>query len=82
VLLANPIPATAEIPAAELEPMIEAAAAAAEEAGIGGKALTPFLLARLREATAGRALLANRALVVANAELAAAVSLALAAARR
>jgi pseudouridine-5'-phosphate glycosidase len=42
--------------------------------GIRGKALTPFLLARLAERTGGRTLAANRALVVNNARLAAQVA--------
>lgn len=78
VLVANPIPAVAEIPMAELEPMIAAAERDAAALGIGGKALTPFLLGRLEEATAGRAVRANRALAVSNAEVAADIAAALA----
>jgi pseudouridine-5'-phosphate glycosidase len=51
----------------------------AAERGVRGPALTPFLLARLAELTRGRTLHANRALVVANARLAAEVAVALAA---
>ena len=39
--------------------------------GVRGKGLTPFLLSKLAEATEGKTLQANRALVVANASLAA-----------
>ena len=49
------------------------------EAGVRGPALTPFLLARLAELSDGATLRANRALVVANARLAARVAAALAA---
>jgi pseudouridylate synthase len=42
----------------------------ARSRGIAGKAVTPFLLEHLRLATGGRSLVANRALIVANARLA------------
>ena len=44
---------------------------------ISGKAITPFLLDAIRAATGGQSLLANRALLVANARLAAEVAAAL-----
>ena len=44
---------------------------------IAGKAITPFLLDQIREATGGQSLRANRALLVANARLAAEVAVAL-----
>lgn len=78
MLVANPIPAGDEIPAAEIAPVIATALVAAEAAGVTGKAVTPFLLDRIGEATGGRALAANVALVRANARLAAAVARALA----
>ncbi len=46
--------------------------------GVAGKAITPFLLGHLRDATGGRSLGANRDLIVANAGLAARVAVALA----
>ena len=75
-LVANPIPAAAEIPAEEIAPVIDAAVAQAE--GVSGKEVTPFLLARVLEATGGRSLEANVALVESNARLAARIALALA----
>ena len=45
--------------------------------GVTGKAITPFLLDCVRKATGGRSLIANRALIVANARLAAEVAAAL-----
>jgi pseudouridine-5'-phosphate glycosidase len=45
-LVANPIPAAAEIPRDEIAPHIEAALAEAEAQGIAAKAVTPFLLQR------------------------------------
>lgn len=50
----------------------------AAEAGIGGKAVTPFLLSCLAEITGGASLLANLALLRANATLAARISVSLA----
>ena len=78
-LVANPIPAEAEIAAAEMAPHIAAALAAAEAEGIAGKAVTPFLLARIGEATGGAALAANIALVRSNARFAARIAAELAA---
>ncbi|MEM9050118.1 MAG: pseudouridine-5'-phosphate glycosidase [Pseudomonadota bacterium] len=80
LLVVNPIPAGAEIPAAEIAPVIDAAIAEAKAAGISGKAVTPYLLARIGAATQGRALAANIALVRENARLAAALARAMQAA--
>jgi pseudouridine-5'-phosphate glycosidase len=77
-LVANPIPPEAEIPRPEITPFIEAALAEAGAQGIAAKAVTPFLLQRLFEMTAGRSLEANIALVLNNARLAAAIARALA----
>jgi pseudouridine-5'-phosphate glycosidase len=77
-LVANPIPAEAEIPRAEIDPVIAAAVAEAEAAAVRGKAVTPFLLSRVLAATRGRSLSANVALVVNNARLAARIAAALA----
>ena len=74
VLVANPIPAAAEIPATEIDPIITAALADMESLGINGKDATPFLLGRIVELTGGRSLVANIALVKNNARLAAEVA--------
>ena len=71
VVVANPIPAEAEIPAAEIAPVIEAAIAKAAANGIHGKELTPFLLAEIAGVTGGRSLAANIALAKHNAKVAA-----------
>ena len=76
-LVANPIPAEAEIPAETLAPIIAAAQSEADQRGITGKAVTPFLLQRIFEATEGRSLEANIALVRNNARLAARIAQAL-----
>jgi len=78
VLVANPVPAEAALPREAVDDAIERSLAAAREQGIAGKAVTPFLLARLAGETAGRTLAANRALVVSNAAVAARVAGALA----
>ena len=76
-LVANPIPAADEIPTQDLTPVIAAAQAEADAQGIVGKAVTPFLLQRIFEATEGRSLTANIALVRNNARLAAEIACAL-----
>ncbi len=73
-LVANPIPAAAEIPREVITPFIEQALAEATARGIAAKAVTPFLLARIFELTAGRSLEANIALVLNNARLAAEIA--------
>jgi pseudouridine-5'-phosphate glycosidase len=78
VVVANPIPAEAEIPAAEIAPVINAAVKKAETQGITGKETTPFLLAEIAGVTAGRSLAANIALVKHNAKIAAAIAVAFA----
>ncbi len=65
----------------DLEPLIERAIAAAEEQGVGGQAVTPFVRGRLHEESGGRTIAANRQLVAANAKLAAEVAVAFSAAR-
>ena len=77
-LIANPIPAEAEIPASDLNPLIETALRAAQENGITGKDVTPFLLDRVLTLTKGRSLEANVALVRNNAALAARIATCLA----
>ncbi|WP_336492913.1 pseudouridine-5'-phosphate glycosidase, partial [Methylobacterium nigriterrae] len=56
VLIANPVPQADEIPAAEVAGLIEAVLAQADEAGVTGKAVTPFLLSRILALTGGRSL--------------------------
>ncbi|WP_103333485.1 pseudouridine-5'-phosphate glycosidase [Pseudotabrizicola formosa] len=79
-LVANPIPAEAEIASAEITPVIEAALQQAEADGISAKAVTPYLLDRMYEMTEGRSLTANIALVLNNARLAAGIAREMAAA--
>ncbi|MCR4405569.1 MAG: pseudouridine-5'-phosphate glycosidase [Anaerolineae bacterium] len=79
VLIVAPVPAEAELPAEVMEMAIAQALAAAEEQGIRGKAITPFLLARIAEITGGDSLQANVALLENNAAIAARIAGALAA---
>ena len=74
VVVANPIPEAAEIPASEIEPVILRALEGAIRANITGKETTPYLLKAIVEATKGRSLAANIALVENNARLAAAIA--------
>ncbi len=76
-LVANPIPKEHEIPQHVIDPIIAQALSEAEEQGIIGKAVTPFLLARIFELTDGASLTANIALVRNNARLAAEIAVAL-----
>lgn len=73
-LVANPIPAEAEIPRDVIDPVIETALEEAKIQGIAAKAVTPFLLQRIYELTEGRSLAANVALVLNNARLGAAIA--------
>lgn len=81
VLVANPVPVEAALAREDVGGAIDRSLRAAQASGITGKAVTPFLLARLAEETGGRTLVANRALIVSNAAVAARISAALAAAR-
>ncbi|KIC26699.1 MULTISPECIES: pseudouridine-5'-phosphate glycosidase [unclassified Leisingera] len=73
-LVANPIPADAQIAAEELAPVIAQAQSEADAQGVAGKDVTPFLLSRIFELTEGRSLTANIALVRNNARLAAKIA--------
>ena len=56
----------------------ECALAAAAEAGVAGKEVTPWLLARIEAATGGESLAANRALILDNARVGAGLAVELA----
>ena len=75
MVICNPIPAEAECHG--VDEVIEVALAEAERLNVRGKDITPFLLKYVNEATGGRSLEANIALVENNARLGAAVALAL-----
>ncbi|HHZ07889.1 MAG TPA: pseudouridine-5'-phosphate glycosidase [Rhizobiales bacterium] len=77
MLVANPVAEEDEIPAERMAGVIAAAQAAAEAAGVSGKAVTPFLLAKILELTGGASLRTNIALIENNARLAARIASAL-----
>jgi pseudouridylate synthase len=60
----------------DVEPLIDEAVQEAERQGIAGPALTPFVLARMHEASGGQTVQANKKIVVENAALAAEVAVA------
>jgi pseudouridine-5'-phosphate glycosidase len=78
MLVCVPIPEASALPRAEMEREIDDALAAASGAGVRGSDVTPFLLAHLGEASSGRTLDANVALLRNNARVAAAIATALA----
>ncbi|MBW8636461.1 pseudouridine-5'-phosphate glycosidase [Hoeflea sp. WL0058] len=74
MLVANPVPEADEIPREEMEEHIAAALRMADERGVSGKDVTPFLLAAIFDITEGRSLQTNIALVASNARLAAEIA--------
>jgi len=79
MLVANPVPEEAEIPAAAMAGVIARAQRDARDAGVAGKDVTPYLLQRILELTDGRSLATNVVLVEHNARLGARIAVALAA---
>ena len=73
-VICNPVPAADEIPFHEMRTFIDSAVGEAEQYGIKGKAVTPYILARLVELTGGRSLRTNMALAQNNARLAAEIA--------
>ncbi len=76
ILIANPIPEEDALTPEFINGTIEAAVKEAADQGVGGKDVTPFLLARINELSEGRSLKANIALVLNNAKLAARMAVA------
>jgi pseudouridine-5'-phosphate glycosidase len=77
MLLCVPCPEEAARPAAEMEEVIGRAVREADEQGVRGKGVTPFLLARVSDLTEGRSRTANLALLRNNARVAAQVATAI-----
>jgi pseudouridine-5'-phosphate glycosidase len=78
VLICQPIAETDEIPREEIDPIEEQASREAQEKGISGQALTPFLLQRVNELTNGKSMRANISFLLNNAHLAAQIAKAMA----
>jgi pseudouridine-5'-phosphate glycosidase len=74
VLVANPVAEADAMDEATIEAAIASALHDATAAGIAGKALTPYLLARVNELTSGSSLKTNVALIRSNAGLAARIA--------
>ena len=78
MVLAQPVPAADELPAPLHDRLLSEGLALIAERGVTGKEVTPALLAHFHAGSGGASLATNRALVVANAALAAQVAVALA----
>ncbi|KAA9302079.1 MULTISPECIES: pseudouridine-5'-phosphate glycosidase [Aerococcus] len=76
MLVTNPIKKEDEIPHEEIDQIIDQAIREADEAGVQGKDITPFLLAKIVELTDGRSLDANIKLVYNNAVVGAQIAVA------
>jgi pseudouridine-5'-phosphate glycosidase len=74
ILVANPVPPENEIPGSTVDAWIASALRDLEARGISGKAVTPFLLARIGELSGGASLESNVALFLNNVRLACDVS--------
>ena len=77
LLVANPIPEEHSIDPAEMERWVKEAEKKAEESGISGKELTPFLLSEISNLSGGKTLKANVELLKNNAKLGALIRKAL-----
>jgi pseudouridine-5'-phosphate glycosidase len=77
VLVVNPVPESEALDPVEIERHIADAIAAMAAEGVSGKAVTPYLLARMKQVTAGRSLQANLALIKHNARVGAEIAVAL-----
>jgi pseudouridine-5'-phosphate glycosidase len=75
LVVAVPVPASFEVPAEELQPVLTTALEDAEWNGITGAALTPFLLSQMAERSGGATLRANIALLENNARIAAQIAM-------
>ncbi|MFZ6646401.1 pseudouridine-5'-phosphate glycosidase [Undibacterium sp. TJN25] len=77
VLVANPVPETDAMPKTEIDAITQQALQEADSQGVAGKAVTPFLLNRIKQLTGGRSLATNIALVKNNARVGAQLAIAL-----
>ena len=78
LVVTNPLPADEQLDPALHDRVIAGALAAAEEAGVRGKAVTPFVLDHLHRVSGGATLAVNVRLVLRNAQLAGRIAAALA----
>lgn len=78
VVVSNPVPEGSAMRNEEIDAIIAQALREADQQGVKGKLVTPFLLARIKELTGGRSLATNIALVKHNALVGARLAVALA----
>jgi pseudouridine-5'-phosphate glycosidase len=76
VLIANPIPKEASLEEALMEKAIKEALIQMEKDGVTGKAITPYLLTKIKALTGGESLTSNIALMKNNAKVAAQIAVA------
>ena len=74
VVVSNPVPAQEAMDKREIDAITVQALQEADAGGVTGKAVTPFLLSRIKQLTEGRSLATNIALVKHNARLGAALA--------
>ncbi|MCC2971623.1 pseudouridine-5'-phosphate glycosidase [Massilia sp. IC2-476] len=77
VVVSNPVPSESAMPTKEIDTIVRLALIEADQQGVKGKAVTPFLLGRIKELTEGRSLATNIALVKHNALVGARLAVAL-----
>ncbi|KAJ5286772.1 hypothetical protein N7478_002458 [Penicillium angulare] len=75
---ANPVPLEASVPKAEMDRVIEEAIRLADVEGYHGSDNTPFVLAKIKELSGGKSVIANRALIESNVQRATRVAVELA----
>ncbi len=76
ILIANPIPKEASLDEALMEKAIKEALIQMEKDGVTGKAITPYLLTKIKALTGGESLTSNIALMKNNAKVAAQIAVA------
>ena len=77
VVIANPVPEAHALDAQLMNDAIDKAIIEQQKLGIKGKESTPFLLAKVKELTAGKSLESNIELVLSNARLASKIAIGL-----
>ncbi|KAJ6113796.1 hypothetical protein N7523_007113 [Penicillium sp. IBT 18751x] len=75
---ANPVPVEASVPKPEMDRVIEEAVRLADVEGYHGSDNTPFVLAKIKELSGGKSVIANRALIENNVQRATRVAVELA----
>ncbi|XP_034233426.1 pseudouridine-5'-phosphate glycosidase-like [Thrips palmi] len=78
LVIAVPVPQESAIPRDEMEEIIKVAVSKANESGIRGKEITPYVLSQVAKSTAGRSLSTNVALIQNNAAVGAKIAVDLA----